>query len=125
MAKANLYFGIDLGGTNIQAAIYDADKQEIVVRDGTKTKAAEGADAVLGRIEKLCRKLLDKASLTESDLSGLGIGAPGAIDFDHGLVLDAQRDEPGAMDAFARAHKIRWSLPDAQGIDAEAPVRRL
>jgi len=87
--KSNLYFGVDLGGTNIQAAIYDIDKNEIVVRDGTKTKAKDGADAVLDRIEKVCRKLLDEAKLEESDINGLGIGAPGAIDFDHGLVLDA------------------------------------
>ena len=90
MAKnSNLYFGIDLGGTNIQAAIYDIKKQEIIVRDGTKTKAIEGSDAVLGRIEKLCKKLLEKSELKSDDIAGLGIGAPGAIDFDHGLVLDA------------------------------------
>jgi glucokinase len=90
MAKnKNLYVGVDLGGTNIQAAIYDTSKEEIVIRDGTKTKATEGADAVLGRIEKITKKLIDKADLKADDISGLGIGAPGAIDFDHGLVLDA------------------------------------
>jgi len=90
MAKNNnLYVGIDLGGTNIQAAIYDIAKQEIVVRDGTKTKATEGADAVLARIEKITKKLIDKADLKSDDITGLGIGAPGAIDFDRGLVLDA------------------------------------
>lgn len=90
MAKnSTLYFGIDLGGTNIQAAIYDTAKQEIVIRDGTKTKATEGSDAVLARIVKLCNKLMDKAGLKPDDIAGLGIGAPGAIDFDHGLVLDA------------------------------------
>lgn len=90
MAKqSNLYFGIDLGGTNIQAAIYNAKENKIVVRDGTKTKAKEGSEAVLGRIEKICRKLLEEVGLSETDITGLGIGAPGAIDFDHGLVLDA------------------------------------
>ncbi|MBX2851933.1 MAG: ROK family protein, partial [Phycisphaeraceae bacterium] len=85
MAKnSNLYIGVDLGGTNIQAAIYDIKKQEIVIRDGTKTKATEGSDAVLGRIEKLCKKLMEKADLKTDDIAGLGIGAPGAIDFDHG-----------------------------------------
>lgn len=44
---------------------------------------------MLGRIEKLCNKLLDKAQLKPDDIAGLGIGAPGAIDFDRGLVLDA------------------------------------
>lgn len=90
MAKnSTLYFGIDLGGTNIQAAIYDTKKQEVIVRDGTKTKAAEGADAVIGRIEKLCNKLLDKAELKADDIAGLGIGAPGAIDIKKGVVLRA------------------------------------
>lgn len=87
--KSTLYFGIDLGGTNIQAAIYDIAKQEIVIRDGTKTKATEGSDAVLARIVKLCNKLIEKAGLKPDEIAGLGIGAPGAIDFDHGLVLDA------------------------------------
>ncbi|MEM6259367.1 MAG: ROK family protein [Planctomycetota bacterium] len=90
MAKnSTLYFGIDLGGTNIQAAIYDIKKHEVLIRDGTKTKATEGADAVLGRIEKICNKLMEKAELKADNIAGLGIGAPGAIDFDRGLVLDA------------------------------------
>lgn len=87
--KSNLYIGIDLGGTNIQAAIYDAEEKKIVIRDGTKTKAKDGSDAVLGRIEKIAHKLIDEAKLKPGDIAGLGIGAPGAIDFDHGLVLDA------------------------------------
>jgi glucokinase len=90
MAKHNkLYFGIDLGGTNIQAAIYDPANNKIVVRDGTKTKAKDGADAVLGRIEKLCNKLIEQAKLKPEDISGLGIGAPGAIDIETGVVLRA------------------------------------
>lgn len=90
MAKtSNLYLGIDLGGTNIQAAIYDVSKQAIVLHDGTKTKAKDGSDAVLGRIEKLCNKLLDEAKLKQSDIAGLGIGAPGAIDIKKGIVLRA------------------------------------
>lgn len=90
MAKnLTLYFGIDLGGTNIQAAIYDTKNQEVVVRDGTKTKAKEGSDAVLGRIEKLCSKLADQAGLNLKDIAGLGIGAPGAIDIETGVVLRA------------------------------------
>ncbi|MFN3165978.1 MAG: ROK family protein [Phycisphaeraceae bacterium] len=90
MAKnSKLYFGIDLGGTNIQAAIYDPTDNKVVVRDGTKTKAKDGADAVLGRIEKLCNKLIDQAKLKPEDISGLGIGAPGAIDIETGVVLRA------------------------------------
>lgn len=90
MAKnSNLYFGIDLGGTNIQAAIYDVKQNEIIVRDGTKTKSKDGSNAVIGRIEKLCNKLLDEAKMKAGDIAGLGIGAPGAIDIENGVVLRA------------------------------------
>jgi len=87
--KSKLYFGVDLGGTNVQAAIYHVSDGKVIVRDGTKTKPQEGSDAVLERIEKLCRKLMEEAKLKDNDIAGLGIGAPGAIDFDHGVVLDA------------------------------------
>lgn len=120
MAKnPKLYFGIDLGGTNIQAAIYDADKQEIVVRDGTKTKAKDGADAVLGRIEKVCNKLLDQAGLDAEAICGLGIGAPGAIDFDHGLVLDAPN--LGWVD-YPLRDKLSKKFPFAVTIDNDVNV---
>jgi glucokinase len=81
------YLGIDLGGTNIQAGVVIGGK--IRVRDSTKTKAAEGADAVIKRIAKLSDKLLDEASLKRSDLGAVGIGAPGAIDIAKGKVITA------------------------------------
>jgi len=117
--KNNLYFGIDLGGTNIQAAIYDVEKKEIVIRDGTKTKAKDGADAVLGRIEKVCKKLLDKADLKAGDISGLGIGAPGAIDFDLGQVLDAPN--LGWVD-FPLRDKLSEKFPFPVTIDNDVNV---
>ena len=92
MSKSNRYLGIDLGGTNIQVAVYEPGKKasgEVVVRDSTKTHATEGAKAVIDRIVKLCDKLLDKADMKRSDIAGLGIGAPGAIDIDKGVVLRA------------------------------------
>lgn len=87
--KDKLYLGIDLGGTNIQAAIYSAQAGEIVVRDGIKTKAKDGSEGVVGRIEKLCNRLIEEAGLKADELAGLGIGAPGAIDIARGVVLRA------------------------------------
>ncbi|XAM00032.1 ROK family protein [Phycisphaeraceae bacterium D3-23] len=92
MPKSSRYLGIDLGGTNIQAAVYEPGKKgegEVVVRDSTKTHATEGSKAVIDRIVKLCDKLLDKAEMKRKDIAGLGIGAPGAIDIDKGIVLRA------------------------------------
>lgn len=81
------YLGIDLGGTNIQCGIVIDGK--VVARDGTKTKAAEGSDAVIKRLVKICDKVTESAKLTRKDLGGVGIGAPGAIDMSQGVVLKA------------------------------------
>ena len=82
-----LIIGVDLGGTNIEAA---------AVRGGTilaskkkKTKADRGAEAVIGRIETTVRKVADKMDATLPDVAALCIGAPGAVDPETGVVHEA------------------------------------
>ncbi|MEO1237104.1 MAG: ROK family protein [Planctomycetota bacterium] len=79
--------GIDLGGTNIQCGVVADGK--VTHRDNTKTKASEGAEAVIKRIVKLVDGVLDDAELKRSDLAAVGIGAPGAVDIKRGVVLRA------------------------------------
>ena len=81
------YLGIDLGGTNIQAALVVDGK--IRQRADTKTKADLGSAEVLRRIVKCCDKLVDAEGIKRKDLAGAGIGAPGAIDISSGVVLTA------------------------------------
>ncbi|MEM9882902.1 MAG: ROK family protein [Planctomycetota bacterium] len=79
--------GVDLGGTNIQCGVVIGGK--VKHREGTKTRAAEGSAAVIKRIAKLCDRVLDEADVKRSDVAALGIGAPGAIDIERGVVLKA------------------------------------
>jgi len=78
--------GIDLGGTNVRAGVVD-DKNKVIGADDTKTKAEQGLDAVLDRIEKIVGKALDDAKIKKKDIDAVGIGVPGAIDIDNGVVL--------------------------------------
>lgn len=87
-SKGKPYVGVDLGGTNLSVGLIDEDNK-VVDRDKTKTKAFQGGDAVIKRIVKLTKKLLDKNKLDVKDVGGLGIGGPGAIDIHKGLVLNA------------------------------------
>ncbi len=119
MPKDKLYFGIDLGGTNIQAAIYNPAENKVVVRDGTKTRAQEGAGAVLDRIEKLCNKLLKKADLRPDAVSGLGIGAPGAIDIKNGVVLRAPNLD---WDHFPLCEDLAKRFPFGVTVDNDVNV---
>jgi len=81
------YLGVDLGGTNIKCGLVVNGK--VTHRDDTKTKADEGADAVIKRICKTCDNVLEQAGVKRKDVGALGIGAPGAIDISKGVVLRA------------------------------------
>lgn len=82
------WIGIDLGGTNIQAGLINRTGK-ILTRYHTKTKVEQGADAVVKRILKLARNVVEEAGLDMQDVAGLGIGAPGTIDRTNGIVQKA------------------------------------
>ena len=89
MAKqGKAYIGIDLGGTNIQAGLIDADGK-LVQTGKTKTKPEGGADAVIERIAKLAGEVQEKSGVKAEAVGGLGIGAPGAVDPSDGTVITA------------------------------------
>jgi glucokinase len=85
---AKYLLGIDLGGTNIQAGVVDQDHR-LRARVKTKTKADEGATAVIRRVAAAARDAVGDAGLDIEDIAGLGIGAPGVVDVDRGMVIKA------------------------------------
>lgn len=88
MPKPSLIVGIDLGGTNMQVGVVD-ERNRIRGRAGKKTKAKEGADAVIGRIAAAIDEACADAKVTLKDIAAVGIAAPGAIDIPRGVVLEA------------------------------------
>lgn len=71
--------GIDLGGTNIKAALVERSAG-VVFAQSTPTEADRGADHVLRRIVGLVREVI--AAAPKKEVAGIGIGAPGTIDWD-------------------------------------------
>ena len=80
------YIGIDLGGTFIKGGIVD-DEGRILVSDKIPTESEYGGGRVAMNIAKLCKMLLDKANMSESDVEGIGMGVPGMIDSKNGVVI--------------------------------------
>lgn len=86
--KSDYIVGVDLGGTKIQAGIYD---QKLTLIGATKisTKADRGTDAVLDRIARCVRDAVDECDLSLKQVQAIGIGAPGAVDSVEGRVIYA------------------------------------
>lgn len=75
--------GVDLGGTNLRAAAIGRDGTLIEKLAGT-TPIGEGPDAVVADIV-LCIQDLEKR-LPDSRLTGIGIGVPGFIRMETGVI---------------------------------------
>lgn len=82
------WIGFDLGGTKMQAVVCDRQFQ-ILARRKKKTRGHEGAEAGFERICGIIDKLLEETQLRRDQIAGIGLGMPGPIDMDHGIVLEA------------------------------------
>jgi len=92
-ATNRFVIGVDLGGTNIVVSAMSADGSRLFGAHTEPTRAAEGADAVLARMARMVNEtvsqVLREAEVGREAILGIGLGAPGTVDRDHGLVLDA------------------------------------
>ncbi len=80
--------GVDLGGTKILTGVFDA-KLDLKGTAKVSTKAGRGVDAVIGRVARCVREAVDECDLSLSQVRGIGIGAPGAVDAETGRVIFA------------------------------------
>ncbi len=79
------YLGIDLGGTNIVAGVVDGDGK-IVVKASCKTNAPRTPEEICDDMAAVALKALESAGLQKSDIKYLGIGAPGAVNSETGII---------------------------------------
>src|SRR6188508_3190064 len=87
-ARSAHWVGFDLGGTKMMAAAFNAEFR-LLGRKRRKTKGAEGPKAGLERIIETIRDALEEAQLDGQKLAGIGVGCPGQIDLEKGVVIDA------------------------------------
>lgn len=84
---ANYSIGVDLGGTNLRVAAVD-EKGQLIERLNLETKVALGRDRVVrdmcGGIQGIAAKHKDAGKLL-----GIGIGVPGIIDLETGMVRES------------------------------------
>jgi glucokinase len=82
------YVGFDLGGTKMLAAAFDGGLKALA-RKRRKTEGYFGAEAGLDRIAETIDESLADAKVRRQQLAGIGVGCPGPLDLDRGILLDA------------------------------------
>ena len=87
-AKTQCLIGVDLGGTKILAGVFDT-AFNCLGQVKISTKAHRGPDEVINRIARCVKDTVDECDLSMSQVRGVGIGAPGAVDTQEGRVIFA------------------------------------
>ncbi len=78
--------GVDLGGTNLRIASVD-ERGTLLEKTTAGTQVARGRDFVIGEMCEAIRATAAKFS--SSTLAGIGIGVPGIIDMDTGMLRES------------------------------------
>ena len=77
-------FGVDLGGTTVKIAYFDQEGT-MLSKWEIPTVKDNGGEQILPDIAKSIREYLDQNNIADSDILGIGIGVPGAVN-DAGLI---------------------------------------
>jgi glucokinase len=79
--------GVDLGGTGIKAAIV-GEASGILTKQRVLTDTASGPTGIVGQLAAIIADLYHVASetLDVADFAGVGVGAPGAVDAENGVL---------------------------------------
>lgn len=103
---AKFVAGIDLGGTNIKAALVSEDR-EVVAKLSRPTDAGKGPQPLMDAMASAVRDMLHEAGHDIGDLLAAGFGAPGPMNWQTGVVfqppnLPGWRDVPLAAEMQQR-----------------------
>lgn len=86
--RQKFWMGFDLGGTKMMATVFDS-RFKPLGRERKKTRGHEGAKAGLERVFAAIREALAQSNVAPTDLTGIGIGTPGAVDLERGYIQEA------------------------------------
>lgn len=82
------YVGLDLGGTNLKAAVVDA-QGGLMAKMSAPTLRGQGPDPVIAAMIDSTSGVVAQAGLKMSQITAVGIGSPGPIDLEKGVLISA------------------------------------
>jgi glucokinase len=114
--------GIDLGGTKVQAVVVD-DENRVQGDARRPTPRDGGPPAVVAEMAVTLREAAKKAQVDPSELRGIGVGSPGAVNEAAGTVAHA-RNLPMWEEPFALGDVLsnEFGTPVVIGNDVQVAV---
>jgi glucokinase len=101
MARA----GVDLGGTKIDVLVVDGER-DVLGRARRPTPTEGGAPAIVAAIAEAVADATADAGTTAGELTGVGVGSPGAVDEAAGTVGHTSNLAGGWTDPFPVAAEL-------------------
>ncbi len=83
-----MYIGVDLGGTNIAVGLVSKEGK-ILNQSSRPTLSNRHYSEIVKDIAELCIEVAQAGAKNISDIKGIGIGAPGSVDSENGIVVYA------------------------------------
>ena len=110
--KTDMLIGIDIGGTNLAAAKV-TDDGRIVHKASVPVDRTSSTDVLCATIVDLARSVAGD----EETIKAVGIGFPGLVDNDAGVVIRTP-NMPFANTPFRKVFQNSWDIPVFMGNDA-------
>jgi glucokinase len=112
--------GIDLGGTKIQAAVI-GDRGKVLGEARRPTPTSGGPADVAAAMAEAMTEAAEAAGTKTAELTGVGVGSPGAVDERSGTVSSA-RNLPGWEGSFELGPALAKSLGTAVRLGNDVQV---
>lgn len=112
------YLGVDVGGTNLVAAVVD-ENYNIISKASCKANLPKQPELTADDITEICRLAVKKAGLSFSQIESVGAGFPGIVNSQTGVVeysCNLDYHNVPVVDML----KERFNIPVTVGNDANA-----
>ena len=120
MAVSGARGGIDLGGTKMEAVVVGR-KGEVLGASRRPTPVQGGPQDVATQLLEAVREAAEQAGVKTSALRGVGVGSPGVVDPETGVVSSA-RNLPGWQGSFPLAETLSSGLGTAVRVGNDVQV---
>lgn len=118
----HLYVGLDVGGTNVTGGLV-RPSGKVIEREKQSTPNKGGPDDLIATISTVTRKLVDAAAAAGATVAAIGMGVPGLLDPEEGVVTLAP-NLPGALNGVQLVDPLEktFGIPVAMGNDVNVGI---